>query len=225
MQFKLAKLLNNALIGITLIILALVGGYFYIAKNVPSIKFYYMFGAVVVGILLLWLFKWLENSWDKKIITKMAHSGKIALANIKSSKRVLNMRDSNFTNYWLYQFEAELITPDEYKIEQTFYEKMNCETGVIPNGSVYVTYDESKPNQIFIVPNVMISHLPNLIPIIAKLEKNKHIDIKYLDVYYNKGMVIKTFRESLSEQKANAAKKAAEVSANTAKKQVKGKKK
>lgn len=111
------------------------------------------------------------------------------------------MRDSSFTTYHLYEFEADVYDTDLNCTRRTFYEKMNEQTESIPNGTVYITFDETKPTQIFIIPNVMISHIPSLIPIVAAYEKSKQIKIKYLDVYYNKGMVIKTFKESLKENK------------------------
>jgi len=202
MQFKIAKILNTVLIVITLIVVALVAGYLILVPRFPNIKTVYLIVSAVIVIGLLWTFKWLESRWDKKIITKMAQNGKIALMNIQSAERVLNMRDSSFASYWLYSFKGTMLTPELQVTEDVkFYEKMNIGTEDVPNGTVFVTYDENKPAQIFIIPTVIISHLPELAPMVQKMEKCKKLDIKYLSAYYNKGMVVKTFKEAVAEQK------------------------
>ncbi|MEA4911367.1 MAG: hypothetical protein VB092_01985 [Oscillospiraceae bacterium] len=208
MQLKVAKALNNILILITVLVLALAGGYYYVYSAYPQYKTPYLIGFVLVAVISLWVFKWLEANWDKRVITKMARDGKIAVANIKSAQRVMRMRDSSFTNYWLYEFAGDIITPDLTKLVDTkFYDKMNFQTDEVPQGTVFVTYDEAKPGQIFIIPNVLISHLPALMPVVQKLEKNKDVGINYVNAYYNKGMVIKTFKETIAEQKHAAEQK------------------
>jgi len=76
----------------------------------------------------------------------------------------------------------------------------------IPSGSVYVTYDESKPAQIFIIPNAMIGSLPNLMSTVQDYEKDTKIEVKYLDAHYNKGMVLKTFRDAMNDYRKETAK-------------------
>ncbi len=202
MQFKIARILNTALIIITLIILAMGAGYIFIYNSFPEYKTPYLIGFAAAAILLLWLFKWLESRWDKRIITKMASSGKIALVNIESAERILNMRDSTFSSYWLYSITGRMLTPElEVVPEIKFYEKMNAETGEIPRGTLFITYDKEKPSQIFIVPNVLISHLPELMPTVQKMEGSGLLDVKYLNAYYHKGMVVKTIRETLADQR------------------------
>ena len=95
---------------------------------------------------------------------------------------------------------ADVVTPDLETLKDVkFWEKMNVDTQQIPNGSVFVTYDPEKPTQIFVVPNVLISQLPELIPVVRKIEANA--SIRYMDTYYNKGMVIRSMRDSLKEQR------------------------
>jgi hypothetical protein len=83
---------------------------------------------------------------------------------------------------------------------------MNRDTSEIPEGSVYVTYDELKPSQIFIIPNAMIGSLHNLMPIVQDYEKDTKITVRYLDAHYQKGMVLKRFKETVADyEKANKA--------------------
>jgi hypothetical protein len=199
MQLRIAKLLNKLLAVIGLIILIGGGLLFYFAGLFPDLRILFIGSFVIVSIALMIVYRWFESRWDKSVITRMARDGKIALANITGARRVMPMRDTGFISYWLYEFQSELYDNECNKIEKTFYEKMNSETDNVPMGSVYVTYDETKPGQIFIIPNVMISHLPQLAPIVKRYEDDKAISIKYLDAYYNKGMVLKRFQETVPE--------------------------
>ena len=200
MQLKIAKIINSLLAVLTVIILALAGGYIFVYNRYPEFKTTYLVLFAIVAVGLMLFFRWMEDGWDKRVITRMAKDGKVALANIKHSERVMRMRDSAFTNFWLYEFVADLVTPDLQTLKDVkFWEKMNAETQQIPNGSVFITYDPEKPTQIFVVPNVLISQLPELIPVVRKIEANA--SIRYLDTYYNKGMVIRSMKESLAEQR------------------------
>ena len=200
MQLKIAKIINSLLALLTVIILVLAGGYFFVYNRYPEFKTTYLILFALIAIALMIFFRWMEEGWDKRVITRMAKDGKVALANIKHSERVMRMRDSAFTNFWLYEFVADLITPELETLKDVkFWEKMNVETDKIPNGSVFVTYDPEKPTQIFVVPNVLISQLPELMPAVRKIEANA--SIRYLDTYYNKGMVIKSMKDSLTQQR------------------------
>lgn len=200
MQLKIAKIINSLLALVTVIILALAGGYVFVYQRYPEFKTTYLILFAVIAVALMIFFRWMEEGWDKRVITRMAKEGKVAIANIKRSERVMRMRDSTFTNFWLYEFAADLITPRLEKLPDVkFWEKMNADTQDIPNGSVFVTYDPEKPTQIFVIPNVLISRLPDLMPAVRKMEAKA--SIRYLDAYYNKGMVIKSMKESLAEQR------------------------
>ena len=200
MQLKIAKIINSLLALLTVIILVLAAGYFFVYQRYLEFKTTYLILFVIIAIGLLLFFRWMEEGWDKRVITRMAKDGKVALANIKSSERVMRMRDSAFTNFWLYEFVADLVTPDLQTLKDVkFWEKMNADTQQIPNGSVFVTYDPAKPTQIFVVPNVLISQLPELMPAVRKIETNA--TIRYLDTFYNKGMVIRSMKDSLAEQR------------------------
>jgi len=200
MQLKIAKIINSLLALLTVIILVLAGGYFFVYNRYPEFKTTYLILFALIAIALMIFFRWMEEGWDKRVITRMAKDGKVALANIKHSERVMRMRDSAFTNFWLYEFVADLVTPELETLKDVkFWEKMNVETDKIPNGSVFVTYDPEKLTQIFVVPNVLISQLPELMPAVRKIEANA--SIRYLDTYYNKGMVIKSMKDSLTQQR------------------------
>jgi hypothetical protein len=186
----------------SVVIVILFAGIFAVGYYRPDYQRYYIGVFVLVSIVLALYFKYLEEYWDKRIITRMAKDGKIALMNIQGGKQLMPLRDTSFKRYWIYELEGELYNKEHVPLKKTFQEKLNKDTNEIPQGTVYVTYDEQKPRQIFIIPNALIGNLANLIPLVAEYEKDSKISIKYLDAHYNRGMVLKTFKETIKDYKA-----------------------
>jgi hypothetical protein len=62
-----------------------------------------------------------------------------------------------------------------------------------------VNYDTAKPAQVFIIPNALIALLPGLKSAVDAYEEDRRIPLKYLDAHYNRGMVIRSFRETVQE--------------------------
>ena len=198
MQLKIAKILNQALLIVALLVIAMVAFGFYISRNYPNFRYVYIVICVILCGGLSVFFRYLEANWDKRVITKMALDSKIALVNIKNAGRELPMRDSSLISYWLYRFEGELYPQNGAGKPVTFYEKMSGATKEIPNGSVYVTYDERKPAQIFIIPTDLLARIPALADVAAGYEKREDIKVKYLYAYYNRGMELKNFSDIVS---------------------------
>jgi uncharacterized membrane protein YedE/YeeE len=205
MQVRIARILNKLLVFFAALALVLFAGIFVVAKQYPAYRFYYIAAFVIITVTLTVVFKWLENRWDKSVILKMAKDEKIALMNIRSGRRFLPLRDTGLVSYWIYEIEGDLYNKEHEKLEKVVHEKMNREMGEIPQGSVYVTYDETKPSQIFIIPNIVIGNLPNLVPLVAAYEGDKKMPVKYLDVFYRQGMVLRTMREAMAEYKQEQA--------------------
>jgi hypothetical protein len=202
MQVFIARTLNKILLLFVAVIAVLFAGIFVVGYYRPGYRAYYIGVFIFVSIILALYFKYLEDYWDKRIIIRMAKDGKAALMNISGGKRIMPLRDTSLRTYWIYELEGELWNSGHVPIRKTFQEKMNIDTTEIPRGFVYVTYDEQKPRQIFIIPNAMIGNLPNLIPLVADYEKDSGIHIKYLDAHYNRGMVLRTFKETMADYKA-----------------------
>lgn len=150
-------------------------------------------------------FKMFEANYDKRMIQKMVINGDIAIANIKDAKAIKYIKDTSFKSYHLWEIKVEYYDKQFNKHEYTLIEKMNLLVKEIPNGTVYITHSENKPDQKFIVQNVMIGHVPTLQPIVQAYENNKRIPIKYLNAYYKDGMVIETYQQSLKAKKNNEA--------------------
>ena len=81
----------------------------------------------------------------------------------------------------------------------TFSEKFASTQTSIPNGFIYVTYDTDKPEAVFIIPNMLLGAFENVPSIIQNYEKTVK-DIRYLNVYFTKGIVLETFKESLRKK-------------------------
>ena len=201
MQIYIARTLNKILLLFTAVIAALFAGMFIVRRYYPEYARWQVLVFIIASVFLALFYKYLEENWDKRIIGKMARNGKIALMNIKSGKRLMAMRDTSFRNYWIYELEGTLYNNRHEALEKTFQEKLNKDMNEIPSGSVYVTYDELKPAQIFIIPNAMIGSLPNLMRTVQNYENDSKMQVKYLDAHYNKGMVLKTFRDSVNDYK------------------------
>ena len=207
MQVYIARSLNKLLLAFSGIIIILFAGIFIAHKYYPDYARWQILVFAAVSVFLALYFRYLEGNWDKRIIEKMAGNGKVALMNIRGGKKIMALRDTSFKQYWIYELEGTLYNNRHEKLEKTIREKMNKETETIPSGSVYVTYDELKPAQIFIIPNAMISLLPNLKPLVEDYEKDSGIVIKYLDARYQNGMALKTFQETMADYKKNQAEK------------------
>lgn len=151
-------------------------------------------------------FKMYEANYDKRMIQKMVINGDIAIANIKNAKAIKFIKDTSFKSYHLWEITVEYYDQQFKKHEYTLIEKMNLLVKEIPNGTVYITHDEKKPDQKFIVQNVMIGHVPTLQPIVQAYEKNKNIPIKYLNAYYKDGMIVETYQQSLKAKNENKTK-------------------
>jgi hypothetical protein len=205
-QLTLARTLNRLLIFICLLIAGLLAVMFFGIRQYPAYRICFIAVFVASATLLSFFYKWLENGWDKYVVTKMAGSGKIALVNIEKAERYLLLRDSGFKRYWIYRFEGTLYDRERKPRPVSFFEKMNFETGEIPPGSVYVTWDENKPDRIFIVPNALVGSLPQLAPAVGAYEKDKAIKLKYLDAHYHKGMILRSFRQAVADYKKSEKK-------------------
>jgi hypothetical protein len=206
MQVYIAKTLNKILLLFSLVIIVLFSGIFWAPRFYPEYESAHLLAFIIISVFLAVFYRYLEENWDKNHIQKMAKGGKIALFTIQSSKRLMVTRDTSFRAYLIYEIEGILYNKRHEALPKTIREKMNKDTTEIPSGSVYVTYDELKPAQIFIIPNAMIGSLPDLRKTVEDYEKDSKIDVNYLDAHYNRGMVLQTFRETIqayNEDKTN----------------------
>lgn len=205
MQLKIYYKLNmilTALLVAVIVFGVIIGINFESIKEYKEIIFVFYF-LIIMG--CFYGFKMFEANYDKRMIQKMVINGDIAIANIKNAKAIKYIKDTSFKSYHLWEITVEYYDKQFNKHEYTLIEKMNLLVKEIPNGTVYITHDENKPDQKFVVQNVMIGHVPTLQPIVQAYENNKRIPIKYLNAYYRDGMIIETYKQSLKAKKDNEA--------------------
>ncbi|MPM97412.1 hypothetical protein SDC9_144585 [bioreactor metagenome] len=197
MQLKIYQRLNQILLGLIIITLAIIGVIiFNFGKLDGTAKILIVIGFFVFTLVAILGFKTLEYNWDKYLIQKMILRGQVALAEIKSANPLYQIKDSSSKFYRLFQVEVVMKDLELQNVNLTVYEKFNINVRSIPNGNVYITYDAKKPNRLFIIPNGMIARFPSIAPIISFYE-NAGLKLKYLDVLDDEGLVIRTFKESL----------------------------
>lgn len=197
MQLKINKFLNtlSLFVLITAVIIFVFVNFIYpFQSETAKTIFYFAFIAFTIG--FFFFFKYLENRWDKKIILRMIEEKNIALAEIKSVGAVQQMRDSGFKNYVIYKIEMEVIKENLKREKIVCYEKFNRDVLEVPKGHVYITYDEARPDHVFIIQNDLLPHFPELEPIVSNYEK-KVKNLKYLSVIQNNGLIIRTFKQHL----------------------------
>ena len=199
MQLKLYRYLTW---GSLLMAVILLGGAGYLIVNRNT--FTNFTNAIVIYVLVAFvismIYKFLENNIDKILLQKKIFKGDIVLANIKSSKYITAFRDSGFRTYLLMQLEVTYYDENMQPHPATIIERMNKDCVSIPCGSIYMTYDVKKPDNGMVIPNFLISRTPELMPVIEKYEATKSINIKYLDVHYDNGIVIQTMKEALKQE-------------------------
>ena len=201
MQLKIYGKVTIALYALLLSTLAIGGVIFFNFDTVSNHKVL-VFGAYILYMVIgFFAFKMYEKNVDKSMIQKMALNGQIALANIKKAAPLKAIRDSSGKNYVLWEIEMEFYDQEFNRFETTIIEKFNPLHEKVPNGTVYVTHNPDKPEQKFIIQNVIISHIPSLAPIVQAYENNRKIPVKYLNVYYKNGLIVETYKDSIKQQK------------------------
>lgn len=200
---RLNRLLLALLASIILIIIIIVLNF----KKLEDFKIIVFIAFMIYSVGSYFLFKMLEVNWDKRLIQKMAMNNQIVIANIKKAEALMHSKDSSGKHYILWQLTVDAYDHDLKRQEMTLVEKMNDSLTSVPNGTIYITYNPEKPKELFVIPNVMISHLPQLQPIVEKYEKARSISIRYLNVYYKDGMIIETYQDSMKRQSQNEPEK------------------
>ena len=153
--------------------------------------------AVVTTILLI-AFKYYEVNADRKIINKMVEDGQIALAEIKGAKFERIIKDSNNHKYPVWKLDIVYYDRDNNKHSGEMFEKFDAEQTKVPHGFVYITNDESRPDYKFIIPNILLMIYDGAEDMVTNYEAHVK-DIRYLNAYYRKGIVVETFKKSLNK--------------------------
>ncbi len=198
MQLKLYKR-STLLLGLVVLadIISIVLLLIYREKWAP-----YKIPVIVAFVLFLFLlstcYSWYDLNADQNLIRKRVSNGDVALARIKDGSFVRFGRDAKLKNHVYWKLDAEIYDNDMKKHDAKIIEKFSTHQTSIPKGYVYVTYEEGKADEALIIPNVIISSIPEYQPLVEDYEKA--LKPKYLNAYINNGLVLQTYEESIKAQ-------------------------
>ena len=148
--------------------------------------------------LLSTCYSWYDLNADQNLIRKRVSNGDVALAKIKDGSFARFGRDARLKNHVYWKLNVEIYDNDMKKHDATIIEKFSTHQTSIPKGYVYVTYEEGKVDEALIIPNVIISSIPEYRPLVEDYEKA--LKPKYLNAYVNNGLILQTYEESLKAQ-------------------------
>jgi hypothetical protein len=148
--------------------------------------------------LLQSLYSYYDLNADRNLIKKRVSNGDVALAKIKDGTFVRFGRDARLKNHVYWKLNVEVYDNDMQKFETSIIEKFSTHQTSIPKGYVYVTYVEGKPEESLIIPNVIISSIPEYKPLVEDYEKA--LKPTYLNAYVMDGLMLETYKESLKKQ-------------------------
>lgn len=154
---------------------------------------------VLIIFALTFIYSYFDLNQDKMIIKKMIKNGDIALIKINNASLYRIIRDAKLKNKVIWKIDIDLYDQDMNLIKKEIYEKLSPAQTSIPRGYCFATYNPNKPNDILIIPNVIISSISEFAPLVEEYE-NK-FKPTYLNVYYNNGLLIKTYSDSIKEEK------------------------
>lgn len=200
MQLKLYKR-STLILGI--IVALTIGGIVFILTHTAMFegyRFETVIGFSAFILLLTFAYSYYDLNADRNMIRKAVRTGNVALAKINGGTFVRYGRDARFRNHVYWQLDIDLYDNDMKKIKATMIEKFSIHQTQIPTGFIFVTYKDGNTDDILAVPNVIISSIPEYQPFVEDYEK--HIHPKYLNCYYNNGLILQTYQDALKQQKA-----------------------
>ena len=198
MQLKLYK---RSTFLLSLIVLIEVGSIVYMLTHPEIFKgraLAIIFGFVALMFVLTAVYTAIDLNMDKNLIRKRVSNGDVALAKIKDGTFVRFARDARFKNHVFWKLNADVYDNDMNKHETTIIEKFSPHQTSIPKGYVYVTYIEGQEEDSLIIPNVIISSIPEYKPLVDDYEKA--LKPKYLNAYINDGLILESYSDSLAKK-------------------------
>lgn len=154
---------------------------------------------VAFALLSTMAFAYYDLNAGINYVRKAVKNGDVAMAKIIDGTFVRFARDARLHNHVYWKLNVELYDDDFKKIETTIIEKFSTHQTQIPKGHVYVTFDRNHLTNSLIIPNVIISSIPEYQYLVEQYEKA--IKPTYLNAYYKDGLIIQSYKDSIREQK------------------------
>lgn len=152
-------------------------------------------GFVLFIFALSTIYSYYDLNADRNLIRKRVANGDVAMAKIINGSFVRFGRDARLKNHVYWKMDAVVYDNDMVEHKTTIIEKFSTHQTRIPKGFVYVTYVEGKEDECLIIPNVIISSIPEYMPLVKDYEKA--LKPKYLNAYYNDGLILQTYEDSI----------------------------
>lgn len=168
-------------------------------KTIGKLPIGLVVGFVLLIFVLSAIFSYYDMNADKNYIKKCIANGDVALAKICDGSFVRFARDAKLHNHVFWKMNIELYDNDMKMFKASLIDKFSMHQTQIPSGYVFVTYIEGKEDDCLIIPNVIISSIPEYQPLVEDYEKA--LKPTYLNAYYNDGMILQTYKESIKDQK------------------------
>ena len=162
-------------------------------------KYAVILAFIAFTIVSVMVFAYFDLNSDRNYIRKAVENGDVAMAKIKGGSFVRFARDARMKNHVYWKLDATLYDDDMNPTDITIVEKFSTHQTKIPQGHVYVTFDRNKLDDCLIIPNVIISSIPEYQFLVETYEKA--IKPTYLNAYYKDGLVLQSYKESIREQK------------------------
>lgn len=155
---------------------------------------------IIINVAFALWYQWYDVNVDRNILINKTSNGSFRLAKITEAKKWRKIRDTHGTKYYLWQIKGFMYDENGEISELNYVEKMNVDLENIPFGNVYITYDEkTKHHSILTIPNVLLG-VSDISQAKVKQYESLKFKMQYLNVYYNKGIVIETFKQTLKSQ-------------------------
>jgi len=154
---------------------------------------------VSILLVLMLIYSSIDLNYDKNLVRKAVRNGDVALVKINGGTFVRFARDARLQNHVYWKMNVELYDNDMNMIKTTMIEKFNPHQTSIPKGFIFVTYKKGHEEDSLAIPNIIISSIPEYQPFVEDYEK--HIHPKYLNCYYNHGLIIQTYEDSIKLEK------------------------
>ncbi len=113
-------------------------------------------------------------------------------------------KDAVLKRYVIWKLDITYYDENYVGHKETIYEQFAPLQESVPQGNIYITYDPERPDYKFIIPNMLVGAFDTNKDLILGYEKNFK-NMKYLNVYYNHGLIVETFAESLNTKKPKKA--------------------
>lgn len=199
MREKLLKKYNAIYIVYIVILAAALLAILFFKEQIKSYLIWIFVGIAIFSTLFISILHYFEINEDKKIINEMAFNGQMALAHIDSACFEKFVKDAVLKRYVIWKLDITYYDENYVGHKETIYEQFAPLQESVPQGNIYITYDPERPDYKFIIPNMLVGAFDSNKNLILGYEK-KFKNMKYLNVYYNNGLIVETFAESLKKR-------------------------